>query len=465
MFEKILEYINEHQMLQEGDTVVAGVSGGADSVCLLFVLLKIRETIPFRLTAVHMNHKIREEAGEDAAFVEALCGTWNCPYRYVEADVEEYALGHHMSCEEAGRFLRYQAFAQVLEEEGAEDGKVAVAHNKNDHAETVLFHLLRGSGLAGLTGIHPVRGRVIRPLLCVTRPEIEAFLEENQLAYCIDKTNSEDTYTRNKIRHHMLAYAEQEVCSQAVSHIYDTSVIVREALAYVDCHTQMAMERCGVASEKDMIFDVAAFEKEEPLIQKQLLLMAMERLSENRKDISAVHIRLLLGLFTRQGNASVDLPCGLRAYREYGRVRLAGRERERAESAPGVLRIPGVTRWGGYRFVCQLLPYEKSQIIPQKTYTKWFDYDKISKYLVLRTRQSGDYLMTRGDGGRKSLKAYMIGEKIPQAERDRIPVLADGEHIVWVVGHRISGHYKTDRQTKTVLQIRVTGGSTDGGED
>ena len=397
--------------------------------------------------------------------MEALCGTWNCPYRYMEADVEAYALGHHMSCEEAGRFLRYQAFAQVLEEEGAEDGKVAVAHNKNDHAETVLFHLLRGSGLAGLTGIHPVRGRVIRPLLCVTRPEIEAFLEENQLAYCIDKTNSEDTYTRNKIRHHMLAYAEQEVCSQAVSHIYDTSVIVREALAYVDCHTQMAMERCGVASEKDMIFDVAAFEKEEPLIQKQLLLMAMERLSENRKDISAVHIRLLLGLFTRQGNASVDLPCGLRAYREYGRVRLAGRERERAESAPGVLRIPGVTRWGGYRFVCQLLPYEKSQIIPQKTYTKWFDYDKISKYLVLRTRQSGDYLMTRGDGGRKSLKAYMIGEKIPQAERDRIPVLADGEHIVWVVGHRISGHYKTDRQTKTVLQIRVTGGSTDGGED
>ena len=465
MIEKILEYINEHQMLQEGDTVVAGVSGGADSVCLLFVLLKIRETIPFRLTAVHMNHKIREEAGEDAAFVEALCGTWNCPYRYMEADAEAYALGHHMSCEEAGRFLRYQAFAQVLEEEGAEDGKVAVAHNKNDHAETVLFHLLRGSGLAGLTGIHPVRGRVIRPLLCVTRPEIEAFLEENQLAYCIDKTNSEDTYTRNKIRHHMLAYAEQEVCSQAVSHIYDTSVIVREALAYVDCHTQMAMERCGVASEKDMIFDVAAFEKEEPLIQKQLLLMAMERLSENRKDISAVHIRLLLGLFTRQGNASVDLPCGLRAYREYGRVRLAGRERERAESAPGVLRIPGVTRWGGYRFVCQLLPYEKSQIIPQKTYTKWFDYDKISKYLVLRTRQSGDYLMTRGDGGRKSLKAYMIGEKIPQAERDRIPVLADGEHIVWVVGHRISGHYKTDRQTKTVLQIRVTGGSTDGGED
>lgn len=465
MIEKILEYINEHQMLQEGDTVVAGVSGGADSVCLLFVLLKIRETISFRLTAVHMNHKIREEAGEDAAFVEALCGTWNCPYRYMEADVEAYALGHHMSCEEAGRFLRYQAFAQVLEEEGAEDGKVAVAHNKNDHAETVLFHLLRGSGLAGLTGIHPVRGRVIRPLLCVTRPEIEAFLEENQLAYCIDKTNSEDTYTRNKIRHHMLAYAEQEVCSQAVSHIYDTSVIVREALAYVDCHTQMAMERCGVASEKDMIFDVAAFEKEEPLIQKQLLLMAMERLSENRKDISAVHIRLLLGLFTRQGNASVDLPCGLRAYREYGRVRLAGRERERAESAPGVLRIPGVTRWDGYRFVCQLLPYEKSQIIPQKTYTKWFDYDKISKYLVLRTRQSGDYLMTRGDGGRKSLKAYMIGEKIPQAERDRIPVLADGEHIVWVVGHRISGHYKTDRQTKTVLQIRVTGGSTDGGED
>ncbi len=466
MVKRVLKYIRENHMLQEGSTVVAGISGGADSVCLLFILLRIREQMPFKLIAVHVNHQIREEAGEDAAFVEALCKKWNCPFYCVTEDVEEYALAHHMSAEEAGRFLRYRAFEQVLEAEGAPDGRIAVAHNQNDNAETVLFHLMRGSGLTGLAGIRPVRGAVIRPLLCISRPEIEAFLAHNQLSYCIDRTNSEDTYTRNKIRHHVLSYAEQEICGRAVSHIYDTSVIIRETAAFVRRCTEQAAERCMTVSGREILFGLTAFTKEEPLIQRQLLLMAIERMTESRKDISAVHIRLLQELFFRQGNGSLDLPCGLRAWREYGNVRLAYTEKKLPGISAVPLLIPGTTKWGEQIQVhCELFPCEKSQNIPEKTYTKWFDYDKIVKSLVLRTRQTGDYLLTHADGGRKSLKAYLIGEKIPVEKRDRTLLLADGSHIVWVVGHRISGHYKIDRQTKTVLQIKVTGGTTDGGED
>ncbi len=466
MVKRVLEYIKEHHMLQEGSTVAAGISGGADSVCLLFILLKIREQMPFKLIAVHVNHQIREEAGEDAAFVEALCRKWGCPFYCVTEDVEGYALARHMSTEEAGRFLRYRAFERVLSAEGAPEGRIAVAHNQNDNAETVLFHLMRGSGLTGLAGIRPVRGAVIRPLLCVSRPEIEAFLARNQLSYCIDRTNSEDTYTRNKIRHHVLSYAEQEICTRTVPHIYDTSVIITETEEFIRRCAKQAAERCMTVTEQEILFDLKDFEKEEPLIQRQLLLMAIERMTESRKDISSVHIRLLQELFFRQGNGSLDLPCGLRACREYGRVRLAHAGAAFPETDAVPLLIPGTTKWGDKIQVhCELFPYEKSQNIPEKTYTKWFDYGKIVKSLVLRTRQTGDYLLTHTDGGRKSLKAYFIGEKIPVETRDRTLLLADGSHIVWVVGHRISGHYKIDRQTKTVLQIRVTGGTEDGGED
>ena len=470
----MMNYMNTYHMLQAGDTVAAGISGGADSVCLLFVLCTIRKHLPFRLIAVHVNHLIREEAGEDAAYVERLCREWGCPYRYVEEDVAGYARGNRMSVEEAGRFLRYRAFAQVLREADAPDGKIAVAHNQNDNAETVLFHLFRGSGLAGLSGIRPVRGNVIRPLLGTPRAEIEAFLQENRIACRIDRTNYDDTYTRNRVRHHVLACAEQEICERAVPHIYDASVMISEADAYIGRCTEQALQRCAVVREAEIVFEQAAFMREYPVIQKRLLLSAMQCLCGGR-DIGAVHVRLFHELFLRQGNGSIDFPHGMTALREYGSVRLvrSGVCRAEAKAADAektareqALQIPGEVRLSdGLCVACSLLPRQKTQIIPQKTYTKWFDYDKIIKSLVLRTRRTGDYLLTRTDGGKKTLKAYMIDEKIPRALRERVPVVADGEHIIWVVGYRISDYYKVDEQTKTVLQIKVTGGTTDGRED
>ena len=465
MIEKVMRFAKEHHMLPEGGTVVAGVSGGADSVCLLFILLQMRKQRPFDLVAVHVNHKIREEAGEDAAFVEALCRRWDCPYRYVEEDVARYARERHLSEEEAGRLVRYGAFERVLEERGAPEGRIAVAHNQNDNGETVLFHLFRGSGLRGLSGIRPVRERVIRPLLCVSREEIERFLEENGISYCIDRTNSEDTYTRNKIRHHILSYARREICSRAVPHIYDASVMIGEADAFIRDCAEKAFGRCGRVTPKEILFDIAAYEREEPFIRRQVLLLAMERMAEGGKDISMVHIRLLSELFTRAENGRLDLPGGLCAWREYGRVRLAYSSAGQIPDTVELI-IPGTVRWGKeISLTCRLFPCEKSINIQEKTYTKWIDYDKIVKSLVLRTRRVGDYLQIRADGGRKSLKSFMINEKIPAAVRDEMPLVADGSHIVWIPGYRISGHYKIDRRTRTILQMKMTGGNTDGGED
>jgi len=465
MIDKVLHYIEENHMLQAGDTVAAGISGGADSVCLLFILVKLREKIPFRLTAVHVNHRIRVEAAGDAAYVEKLCRDWNCGFYYAEEDVRAYASAHRLSEEEAGRIIRYDAFRRALEDTGAPEGKIAVAHNKNDNAETVLFHLIRGCGLTGLTGIRPVRGRIIRPLLCVSRPEIERFLDENGLSYCIDRTNNDDTYTRNKIRHHILGFAEQEISSRAVSHIYDTSVILAEAEDYIRENTERALGRCARWEGKEVIFQADIFCREHPMIQKQCILYAIERAAGSRKDISAVHVENVRQLFFRKGNGRTDLPYGLTACREYGCVRLFGRDGGKEQAEAREVPVPGEIGWpGGMKLVTSVFPREKSQNIEEKTYTKWFDYDKIIKCLVLRGRQTGDYLQAYADGGRKTLKAYFIEEKIPRAKRDSIPLLADGSHILWIIGGRISEYYKIDEQTKTVLQVQVTGGTIDGGE-
>ena len=469
MIKKVFDYIQKNHMLQAGDTVVAGISGGADSVCLLFILLKMRERMPLRLTAVHVDHGLRKEAAQDAAFTEGLCRRWGCGFRCIPVNVEAYAAENRISTEEAGRILRYRAFEQVLEEMGAPDGKIAVAHNQNDNAETVLFHLMRGTGLTGLAGISPVRERIIRPLLCISRRDIEQFLAENHISYCIDRTNNEDTYTRNKIRHHILPYAEAEICGQAVPHIYDTSVMIREADAFLQKSASEAFARCASEHAREIIFTIDAFLREDVFLQKQMLLFAVGRLAGSRKDIAAVHVRLLHGLFVREGNGRVSLPYGITAYREYKAVRLqiGGKEEEQ----PGAvleeqeLLIPGRTEQAdGISVICRLFPYEKSENIPQKTYTKWFDYDKIVKSLVLRTRRQGDYMQVFAGGGRKSLKSYLIDEKVPQAERDRMLLVADGGHIVWMIGKRISERYKINVQTKTVLEIQVIGGTSDGRE-
>ena len=213
-------------MLQPGDRVVAGVSGGADSVCLLFLLLEWRREFPLDIAVVHVNHGIRPEAGEDARYVEKLCGEHKIPFFLTEADVRQRSILEKCSEEEAGRRTRYEAFDKAAEEWGAT--KIAVAHNSNDRSETQLFHLFRGSGIRGLASILPVRGRIIRPILCLERWEIEDFLTQQGIFYCKDATNDEDDYTRNRIRHHILPYAEQNIARGCVAHMNQTAELLAE---------------------------------------------------------------------------------------------------------------------------------------------------------------------------------------------------------------------------------------------
>ncbi len=238
-----MTYSRTHQLFAPGDGVVLGVSGGADSVCLLFALYGLARELEIGLYVVHVNHGIRGDAARDAAYVETLCRKLEVPFTLVEEDVGAVARRQGCSTEEAGRQVRYEAFYREMERRGAQ--KIAVAHNAGDRAETMLLNLFRGSGLTGLGSIRPVRERIVRPLLGLERWEIEAYLERRDISWRQDSTNDTDEYTRNRIRRHILPYAEREICSGAAAHLCKAADIFMEIEDYMEEQIRQAGRLCA----------------------------------------------------------------------------------------------------------------------------------------------------------------------------------------------------------------------------
>ena len=227
MYQRVKEYIQRYHMLEKEDKVVTGVSGGADSICLLFMLIELQKELGFSIVAVHVHHGLREgTADADAAYVQKVCREQGIDLRIFREDVKKYAKKNKLTLEEAGRNVRRMRFGQVLEESGGT--KIALAHHQNDNAETLIWNLCRGCGLKGMGGIAPVDGVYVRPLLCLKRKEIESYLAERGISYCTDETNLEDDYTRNRIRSHVIPYLEEQINQQTVEHMADTMELMRK---------------------------------------------------------------------------------------------------------------------------------------------------------------------------------------------------------------------------------------------
>ncbi len=476
MKDRVFAFMEQQHMINQGDRVVAGVSGGADSVCLLLLLWEYQKKIPFGLAAVHVNHGIREEAKLDADYVKALCGKLEVPFFLYEKDVPRLAGKEKLSLEEAGRKARYEAFREVLnlwkdsqwEEEKKEvraycgPGKIAVAHHMQDSAETLLFNLFRGTGIWGLSGIRPVREEIIRPLLKISRREIEDWLEERGTGWCIDSTNGEDTYTRNKIRNHILPYAEKEIVLGSTRHIARTALDMAELTDYIKEERGKAAKECCTIKGKEkkgavtVSIDLERWQRYPLFLQKQILLWALEEAGRGRKDVGRVHLEALLGLTQKEGYRKTDLPGGLEGIKEYTVLRIQVKEEKKEQILYQTLTVPGSFSFGeDWRLELDLVEKEKVGRIEENQYTKYFDYDKINNCLTLRNRKQGDYLTINGAGQRKSLKEYMIQEKIAAPLRDRFPVIAEGNHILWVPGHRISAYYKVTGHTNRCVRMTI----------
>ena len=453
MIKEVLSYIKLHQMLDPGDRVIVAVSGGADSVCLLHVLDKLKEELRLELFAVHVHHGLRgEEADRDARWTEEFCKKLGVPCTVVRCDAGLYASEHGLSVEEAGRALRYGAFEREAKLRGAD--KIAVAHHRDDNAETILHNLFRGSGLKGLGGIAPVRGRIIRPLLATGRDEILACLQSEGIGYCQDSTNFGTEYTRNKLRNQIIPMVVKDINPGAVGNILHAGSLMSQANAYLEKTAAGLLETHGKREEGRIGLPVSFLKTQDSIIQTYLIGLMMKEICRSGKDITARHMEQVQGLIGKPVGRRADMPYGLAAGRTYEDLWVGRRELLFCgeDSAAAELPIPVFT----------IFPYKKGVEIPRNEYTKWFDYDKIKSTLSVRTRQPGDYL-TLASGGRKTIKSYMIDEKIARVKRDRIPLLVDGNHVIWMIGYRISEYYKVTDQTQMILQVHVDGGCDDVG--
>ncbi len=452
--DKVYRFVMKEGLLSEGDPVITGVSGGADSICLFFVLQEIVQKIGGRLSAVHVHHGIRgENADLDEAFVRQICEEQGVPLRIFHGDVPAIAEQEHLSLEEAGRRYRYACLEEAAGSDP--DVKIAVAHHLDDQCETVLMNLMRGAGVHGMCGMPVKRGRIIRPLLCADRSEIEEFLERRGLAFRTDESNFNPEFTRNRIRLELIPYLREYVNPAADKHIAAFASSLRDVSAYMEKQAEKAAEHIVSEQAGSSRISIEFFTELDPALQREILRLLLER-AAGLRDIGQVHIESLRSLFSAAAGSSLSLPHRLRAVKEYDVVVLCREKDVTEEPAKEIpVQIPGTA--GGICFSMSELPEGALQSgqIPKNRYTKCFDYDRIYTELVLRHRREGDYMVI-GQGQRKSLHRILIDDKIPRGLRDQILLLADGNHILWIpASGRISEAVKITTETKTVLKAQI----------
>lgn len=409
MLNKVSAFINRYGLIKPGDSVVCAVSGGADSVALLWTLYLLRDKLQITLSAAHFNHGLRgEESDRDQRFVEQLCRDYQIPLFVGSARVTAREKG----LEAAAREARYRYFASL-------SGKIATAHTADDNAETVVMHLIRGTGLLGLGGISPVRGNVIRPMLSVTREDVLAFLQEYHLSWVEDSTNAHNAFLRNRIRHNVMPLLRQEnprlaenLSEMALRLRRDEEVLQRQIS---DCLPNVSVLR----------------QMDEPIRRRQLCAF-LERCGV--KEPEAEHIALAEQLvFSDKPSARGSFPGNVTICRNYDRL-------EKLESAAPIGEIP---------FSCpgEVTLNNSVKISCRPAQEKVLQWNRFTVYpsgnMVVRARRPGDNM--RLSGGTKSLKAIFVDRKIPASQRDQIPVIADSQGVLGVYGiganlDRISGN-------------------------
>ena len=501
-------------MVEPGDGVLIGLSGGADSVGLLLVLWKLREMFQISLRALHVHHGLRgAEADRDAAFSKELCERLEVPFYEFRIDAAKEARDRKCSVEEAGRLARYRLYeetARAWEKEmwsgatsanlskkssvknvvlcEAKSGSakevctkkagrrgqaalrvhVATAHHADDNAETILFNLFRGSGLTGLSGIASVRGRIIRPLLWAQRSEIQVWLRQQGQDWVEDSTNQESEYSRNWLRNELIPSVKEHLNAQAVRHIDQAGRRIRQADAYLE----EVAEKWLQEHAPDGKVDAGALAEQAEIVQGYIVRCFFMKSGMPLRDVTETHIEAVRELVHQGTGKSVSLPHRFRAVNTYGMIEIImnGQEKMPANCAPLPVLLPQKedsqeqnfqTFQNNKLLQMHIFLCKNRDQFPKNKYAKWFDYDKIKGTLSLRHRQPGDYL-TLPSGGRKTLKSWMIDEKIPRQEREKIWLLAEEKHILWIVGHRISAYYKITEQTTTILEVEFNGGKSSG---
>ncbi|WP_293981403.1 tRNA lysidine(34) synthetase TilS [uncultured Clostridium sp.] len=461
MYKKVMSYIKDNNLINPKDRILVALSGGPDSVCLLNILYNLKEELDIEIGAAHLNHMLRDEdAFQDEEYVKNLCESFDIPCFVKRVDINKYSKENKMSSEMAGRDARYNFFDEVIREHGY--NKIATAHNANDQAETILFRLMRGTGIEGLCGIKVCRDKIIRPILCLSRKEVEEYIEVNNLKPRIDKTNFEKIYNRNKIRLDILPYIKENFNEDIIQTLNRMSVLLQKDNEFIEKSARSFYEKYCVEQQDYFIIKKKMFDNHEAVVTR-VIRYALTNFSKTHYDFEMKHIYDICNLAKNNSGKVIDLPNKIYAENIYGDIYIKERIINNNIHVKQEIKI-NKDDIDGKKIAFQnniiefsLVNNDSSLNLKQNILIRYFDFDKINNFISLRNRKNGDKISPLGMSGSKKLKDIFIDMKIPKEERDSVPLLCFDENISWIVGLRVSEEYKITNKTKNILKVIVKG--------
>lgn len=463
--QRVLEFLRRYSLTDSGKGLLVAVSGGQDSICMLHVLAGLRTRESLKLHVAHLNHQTRGvDADQDSQYVFDLCHKLSLPVTIGREDVRGYQATHKLSPEEAAREVRYQFLAETAKKIRAK--MVAVAHTRDDNVETILLHILRGSGTHGLAGIKPISTRtisgtkmiIIRPLLDISREETEQFCRRHRLRPRFDMTNLSLEVSRNRVRLELLPLLEtyNKGIREALSR---TALIVGEDAALVDSIANKKYRQIVHREENEIIFEREKMLKLPSSIKRSLLRIAIEKMIGTLKDIEARHIEGVLELLQMRNGRTVDLPYGLYFSSEYQRFVLGVKPLHQSQALAPIgeceIMIPGKTVIPGWTIRATIFPPTKIKLKYNDRWTGFFDADKIGGKLWVRQRKTGDRFQPLGMKELKKVGAFMLDARVPQRKRSQVPILVSATQVVWVAGYRIDDRVKVTEKTKKLVKVVI----------
>jgi len=431
--------------------IVVGLSGGPDSVCLLSLLSEIFPKNS--LIAVHVNHMLRtDEADLEQQYCNDLCNQIGIEIAVFQVDIRTLASSRGVGLEECGRDERYRLFEQVRAEKGFEF--IAVAHNQNDQAETILMNIARGTGIDGLKGMEFKKGRIIRPLLGVWRDEIERYCIENELLPKIDSSNLSLDYTRNKVRLEVIPALNKVFDKDVSEQLVNLGKRALEDSCYLQKKAQKAFEKMGAK------IDCKGLLALDRAIANRVIRKAIESIAGSMKDFSFTHIESIYDLASSKiSGKTVALPTGIEVHYAYGllEIRAKGTVQKYEKQVDVALVLPGATYFNTINLTSQIFSKQDLEFgIDNKNKKAIFlDFDKINSNLVVRNRRNGDIIYPFHSNGTKKLKEYLIDKKTPQNQRDKLALLACENEVIWIIGEMRSKKYLVTEVTEKILKIEI----------
>lgn len=460
--QKVKQTILEHSMIQHGDKVLIALSGGADSVCLFHIFYCLSKELNFSFAAAHLNHSLRDAADKDEEFVKQLCGAYGINIYTKKEDISQLAAKTGRTLEEAGRAARYIFFHEIAEKIGFTG--IATAHNQNDNAETVLLNILRGTGTDGLCGIPYVReDGIIRPLLQVSRAEIEAYCVENDLNFRTDESNANNVFTRNRVRNELIPFLQEKFNPNIIEGLTNLTENVSEDAEFINSYAQRLFERLDSPMPKrtPIMLHIDSLRMIQRSIRTRLIRLAVSKVENHNVELSKKHVDSVQELLEKQTGTGVDLPNGLRAEVRYGwlifekKAQFVKKNVEISKKNEFCIEVD-IEKSYNIKIIGKKFTFSVSDIgkMEKAEHITLLDYDAIQGIpLYLRSRRYGDKLSIYSDGRRKSIKSLLIDRKIPKEARDEFPLLCSGDEVLAITDIRVGEPYRVHKNTKRVLVI------------